>query len=42
VLYFALCYPLSLLGAWAERKLGRRRMAVGIPALQPSLDKVHI
>ena len=31
VLYFALCYPLSLLGAWAERRVGRPAASGAVP-----------
>jgi polar amino acid transport system permease protein len=39
VLYFALCYPLSLLGAWAERRLARRPGTVRVATPVPSFSK---
>ena len=31
ILYFALCYPLSLAGAWAERRAGRPSAGAAVP-----------
>jgi len=40
VLYFVICYPLSLLGAYVERRLARRSSMRNVPLIDTSFSKV--